>query len=195
MESKSDQKTKQKKRKEKKTLTHRYNICTSEYELQPKSRGRIFVSFFFFSHPIYYLRPSFYLPPIIRNLEPGSHFIAGSSPPSPIRFVTCIFIARRFQLFFPRRLASQCAYHGRRSQQQTTVWSFFIFSNKFKISPRGGIQTSRISTTTINNILILRSSTIVTTRHKKRKNKMKQIKPNQKSNGEEAKRENRDKVL
>ena len=27
--------------------------------------------------------------------------IAGSSPPSPVRFVPCIFIARRFQLFLP----------------------------------------------------------------------------------------------
>ena len=30
-------------------------------------------------------------------------------PPYPLRFVPCIFIARRFQLF-PRRLASNCCY-------------------------------------------------------------------------------------
>ena len=37
--------------------------------------------------------------------------IEGFSPPSPIRFVPCTFIAeRRLSSFFPRRLASNCAY-------------------------------------------------------------------------------------
>ena len=35
-----------------------------------------------------------------RNSDPGSH-TAGSSPPSPLRFVPCLFIARRFQRFLP----------------------------------------------------------------------------------------------
>ena len=54
----------------------------------------------FFPIPFYCLRPSFSLPPS-RNSDPGSHHVAGSSPPSPLRSMPCIFIARRFQLFPP----------------------------------------------------------------------------------------------
>ena len=51
--------------------------------------------------------PFFSLPPS-RNSDPGSYSRL-FSPPYPVRFVPCIFIARIFQLF-PRRLASNCAY-------------------------------------------------------------------------------------
>ena len=48
-------------------------------------------------------------PPIdSRSSGPRSH-CRPFSPPSPLRFVPCIFITKRFQLF-PRRLASNCAY-------------------------------------------------------------------------------------
>ena len=57
------------------------------------------------------LRPSFLHPTRSRNSQIRGH-IAGSSSPSPLRFVPCIFIAERlhFSTFFPRRLASNCAY-------------------------------------------------------------------------------------
>ena len=50
----------------------------------------------------------FSLPPS-RDSDPGSHSRL-SSPLSPLRFVPCIFIARRFSSFFPRRRASNCTY-------------------------------------------------------------------------------------
>ena len=59
------------------------------------------VSFFFpFSfavHPIYYLHLYFSLSFLVVAQIRGH--IAGSSPPFPLRFVPCIFIARTFQLF------------------------------------------------------------------------------------------------
>ena len=60
--------------------------------------------------PIYYLDPCFSLPIILIVVTQIRGHIAGyPPPPSPLRFVPCIFNARRFQLF-PRRLASNCAY-------------------------------------------------------------------------------------
>ena len=50
---------------------------------------------------MYHLRPSVSLPPrLSRNSDPGSHSRL-FSPHSPLRFVPCISIARRFQLFLP----------------------------------------------------------------------------------------------
>ena len=49
-------------------------------------------SSFFFPHLTYYLRPS------SRNSHPGSRSRL-FCPPHPLRFVPCIFITRRFQLF------------------------------------------------------------------------------------------------
>ena len=64
--------------------------------------------FFFFFHPIYYLRPSFYLSLLVVTRVRGN--TAASSRPSPVRnLVPRIFIAGIFQLL-PRRLASNCAY-------------------------------------------------------------------------------------
>ena len=45
------------------------------------------------------LRPSFSLPLLVATQIRGH--LAGSSPPSPPRFVPCIFITRIFQLFLP----------------------------------------------------------------------------------------------
>ena len=61
--------------------------------------------YFFVFHPIFYLRPSLVSPSY--NSRNSS---LGSSPPSPLGFVPCIFIATRFQLFFPRRLESTSKY-------------------------------------------------------------------------------------
>ena len=65
--------------------------------------------------------------------------MAGSSLPSPLRFVPCIFIARRFQLFLPsstcfRPIVPTTRAINRRSQHSS--WSSFIFDNKFKVSRR-----------------------------------------------------------
>ena len=50
--------------------------------------------------------------------------IAGSSPPLPLRFVPCIFIARRSQLFVPSSTRVElCFTHARRSQR----FMFFVF--------------------------------------------------------------------
>ena len=53
----------------------------------------------FFSHPIYYLRPFISLSLLVVT-EIRDH-IAGSSPPSSLRFVPCPFIARRVEHFLP----------------------------------------------------------------------------------------------
>ena len=57
----------------------------------------------FFPHPIYYPRTTLALPPS-SNSDPGSH--SGPSSPIPTTLRAFIFIARRIQHFFPRRLAS-----------------------------------------------------------------------------------------
>ena len=55
--------------------------------------------FFFFSHPIYYLLVIF-LSQSSSYIRPGVKYQA-LLPTSPLRFVPCIFIARRFELFLP----------------------------------------------------------------------------------------------
>ena len=62
--------------------------------------------FFFFFFPIPFVFPMpllispFYSLSLLVVTQIRGH-IAGSSPPYPLRFVPCIFIARRFQLFLP----------------------------------------------------------------------------------------------
>ena len=65
----------------------------------------------FFSHPICYFS-SFYSSSFpSRSSDQTLGHKVGSSPPSPLRCVSCIFIARAVQrFFFPRRLASYCAH-------------------------------------------------------------------------------------
>ena len=90
--------------------------------------------------PFCYCCPSFFsVPPInSRNSNPGSRR-AGSSGPSPPRFVPCIFIARRLSplssLADSRRIAPT---HARRSQQ---VIIFSFFAKKNSKSHHGGIRT------------------------------------------------------
>ena len=60
--------------------------------------ARLFIYFYFLFHPIYYLHLSFlfYLPRS-RSSDPGLH--STLVPPSPLRFVSSILIARRLELF------------------------------------------------------------------------------------------------
>ena len=65
---------------------------------------------FFFFHPIYYLRPS--ILSLLVATQIRGH-IAGSSPPLPTTVRTLRLFSREdFSSFFPRRLASNCAYPG-----------------------------------------------------------------------------------
>ena len=82
------------------------NYIIRHYILYGRSRLLFFLFSFFF--PSHLLSSPFYsLSPLVVTQIRGH--IAGSFPPSLLRFVPCNFIARRFQLF-PRRLASHCAY-------------------------------------------------------------------------------------
>ena len=91
-----------------------------------------------FSHPIYYLRPSFSLPPSC-NSNPGSQSRLFSPPPL---YGSCLafllgedFSSQDFQLSSlvdSRRIVLTHAWRS----QQFNCWSFHIFANEFKISPR-----------------------------------------------------------
>ena len=100
-----------------------------------------FFFFFFFCHLIYYLRPSFSLPPS-RNSDPGSH----SRLFSPPHYGPClVFLWREgFSLIFPRRLASNCAY----PRWALSAVDLLFFANKCEISPRQD-SNSRINTITV----------------------------------------------
>ena len=78
----------------------------------------------FFSLSRLFSSPSFSLSLLV--VTQIRRHIAGSSFPSHLRFVQCIFIARRFhQNFFARRLASNCAYPR---ATRSAVDPFFFFS-------------------------------------------------------------------
>ena len=72
-------------------------------------------------------------------------------PPSHLWFVLCIFIARRLQLFL---LSSTRVELCLPTLGALSSWSFLIFANKFRISPRRdsnsqtntGTQHSRVTT-------------------------------------------------
>ena len=60
--------------------------------------------------------------------------IVDSSPPSPYGSCLAFLLREGWSTFFPRRLASNCAYvHVRRP---TAVDYFSIYANKFTISPQ-----------------------------------------------------------
>ena len=80
---------------------------------------------------------------LIVETQIRSH-IAGSSPPSPLRFVRCIFIARRFQLFLPSSTRVELCLPTLRTLSSL---SFLLFwEDKFEISPRRD-SNSRANTT------------------------------------------------
>ena len=110
---------------------------------------------FFFCSPSHILSSPFYSLPPSRHSDPGSRSRLFFPPTHYVRFVPCICIARRFQLFFPRRLASNRVYPrsllliGALSSSLVFFFILFyssIFANKFKISPRRD-SNSRINTT------------------------------------------------
>ena len=108
----------------------------------------LFVLFclFVFFHPIYYLTPFCSLPPS-RNSDAGSH--SRLFPPPTYCGSSLAFLSREdFSSFFPRRLASNCAYpHARRSQQLI----LFYVAKIFKISPQGD-SNSRTNTSSIRGL-------------------------------------------
>ena len=90
---------------------------------------------FFSPHPIYYLLPPFSLSLLLIVVTQIRGHIAGSSPPSPLRFVPCIIYREKISalssLVGLRRTA--VLTHARHS---ATVVDPFIFANKLKISSR-----------------------------------------------------------
>ena len=65
--------------------------------------------FFFLSHPIYYLRPSFLSLVVVTQVRGR---IAGSSPPFSLRLVPFVFIARRLKPFLPSSIRVEWQYMG-----------------------------------------------------------------------------------
>lgn len=107
-------------------------VCHNFWWITGRHGTRYVLLFFSLSHLLILSSPFLLLlPPISINTVltfiivtqiRGS--IAGSSPPSPLRHVPCIFISRQeFSPFFTRRFASNCAFtHARLS----AVDSFFL---------------------------------------------------------------------
>ena len=84
--------------------------------------------------------------PSSRNSDPGSH----SRPFSPpTHYGSCLaFLSREdFSSFFPRRLASNCAFPRK---ALSAVDPFFIFANIFKISLQQYCQVLRVVVFTLN---------------------------------------------
>ena len=116
--------------------------------------------FIFFYH--YFFCPSHLLSspvcslPPSHNSDPGSHSRL-SSPPSPQRFVPCIFIASwKFQLFLPSstRRVELCLSTLARPSLQFVLFLFIFFANKFRISPRRD-SNSRTNTSSIRGLLLV----------------------------------------
>ena len=78
----------------------------------------------------------FSLPPSC-NSDPGSH---SRLFPPPTHYGSCLSFLSRvdFSSFFPRRLASNCAYPR---QALSAVDPFFIFASKYNFKNYGGIRT------------------------------------------------------
>ena len=94
-----------------------------------------FFSFFFSSHLL--SSPFFSLSLLVVKQIRGH--IAGPSPPSPPRFVPGIFNARKVQ-FFPRRLASNCAYSYPRYALSAGDPLFFFLMQIISKSHHGRIR-------------------------------------------------------
>ena len=99
-------------------------------------------SFFFFVHPMCYLRPSFLFPSYstVTVTQIRGH-IAGSSPPSPLRFEPCILSREDFSssLVDSRRIVlTHAMYSSRRSQQLILFIVILQINSK---SHHGGIRT------------------------------------------------------
>ena len=103
---------------------------------------------FFF--PSCLLSPPFFfsLPPS-RNSDPGPHSrLFSPCPPSPLRFVPCIFIASIFQPFLPSSTRVEpCLPSLGLLSNYYSDWSSFMIANKFNTSPRRD-SNSRTNTIT-----------------------------------------------
>ena len=101
------------------------------------------VSIFSFGHP-FYLRTfplSFSLPR--RNSDPGS--LSWLFPP-PLRYTPSVF-SREDSNYFPRRLASNCAYPRCYALSAVDSYEFFtVLQLHSKIQPARGIRTPEPST-------------------------------------------------
>ena len=107
---------------------------------------------YIYTYPSHLLCSPFCSLPPSRNSDPGSHSRL-FCPPPPLRFVPCIFIARRFQLFIPSSTHVELCLPtlGALSSSSFFFPPFFIFANKFKISPRRG-SNSRTNTSSIRGL-------------------------------------------
>ena len=85
-------------------------------------------------YPFHLLPSSFFSLSLLVVAQIRGHIQQALLPPSPLRFVPSILSREDFSSFFPRRLASNCAYP--RQALSAVVPSFF--AKKVKISPRRG---------------------------------------------------------
>ena len=97
---------------------------------------RLTFSLLFFFHPIYYLRPSFSLPPS-GNSDRGSHSRL-FSPPTHYGSCLAFFIARRFQLFLPSSTRVELCLPTLGALNYVDPFLFLQISSK---SRHGGIRT------------------------------------------------------
>ena len=119
-------------------------VTVTAYAVTLEEKLSFFFSFLFIPFIIFALL--FFLAPS-RESDPGSH-MSRRLFPSPLRFVPCIFIARRFQLFRPSSARVELCLPTLRALSSS--FFFFIFASKFKISPRLD-SNSRINTISSNS--------------------------------------------
>ena len=107
---------------------HAVPVTTAYFNLLCYCAIRLYIYF-----PSHLLCLSFFfsLPPS-RISDPESHSRL-FFPPSPQRFVPCIFIARESQLFLPSSTRVELSLPTLGALISSC--SFFIFANKFRISP------------------------------------------------------------
>ena len=108
----------------------------------------------YFSPSHWLSSPFFSLPPS-RNSDPGSHGRLFPPPPSPLRFVPCVFIPRRLQLFLPSstlfRLCLPTLPVLSSWYRFLLFFLCFFFANKFNISPRRD-SNSRTNSSSIRGL-------------------------------------------
>ena len=84
---------------------------------------------------------------VVVNSDPGSHVhVAGSSPPSPVRFAPCIFFTRRYHsalssLVHSRRIDCADAHDIKQAISAVAVDHPFLFLRIYSVDP-GTIQGS-----------------------------------------------------
>ena len=86
---------------------------------------------FFSSHLLCSFAPIFLSPFYSRHSDPGH--TSCSCTPLPTAVFVCIIFPKRFQFFLPSWTRVELCLP---TVGALSSWSFFIFANKFKISPR-----------------------------------------------------------